>query len=47
MILPNVGLAESLTTKPYLLLESLANLKANMEYTILEKGEVQIKGVCN
>ena len=28
-------------------LESLANLKVNMEYTILEKGEVQIKGMCN
>ena len=28
-------------------LESLANLKVNMEYIILEKGEVQIKGVCN
>jgi len=28
-------------------LESLANLKANMKYTILEKGKVQIKGTCN
>ena len=28
-------------------LESLANLKANMKYTIFEKGEVEIKGTCN